>query len=546
MPIPAAFLEHLYANGFYAALNRTFVPLSNAVPFALGDLETLLVAVVAIVGWIAGLRRAREPWWRAVPRLLAHTAALAAAIVIAFNLLWGWNYRRAPIVARVDYVAARVTPASVSAFADRIASILNDDVGPAHERMRTESAPAMRAELARDFLPIVARLGDTWTPALTVPKTTLADRLYEMAGVGGQYDPFAFETLLNASFLPFEVPRALAHEWSHAAGFGDEGDANLIGTLTCLRSSDPLIRYSGAYWTYGELPASDRRRIHLAPAVIADFNAGRERFLRYYNPRLFTISWKVYDRYLRANGVTGGVVSYSRFLQLLVGTSFDADGCRYRAAAVQEARRPVDRPPHVGRRAVVPAQAFFGLAEIARHDVAKRIQAHRHRLIEGVDVVDRDQARGFVPLVRTDLLVGALDVRFGLVVGAEKLDVEIGIRVAVLFVRVETQHLVRPNRPAHFFGDVRFEQLRAPIAVIAADEHRDGHVVHEARHDDLLIAAGLERVRRALQQMRRGRHAKFEEVEQRRLVGHLRQPRVGAHVEALVFELGPVRLNLER
>jgi hypothetical protein len=323
LPIPPATLEHVYANGFYAALNRTFVPLSNAMPFAVGDLEVALVAVLVIAGWTLTLRR---PSRARVLLLCAHTAALAAAIVIAFNLLWGWNYRRAPVVARVDYVGARVTPANVSAFADRIAAILNTDVGPAHERMRSESSAAMRAELARDFLPIVARLGDTWTPAVTVPKTTVAERLYEMAGVGGQYDPFAFETLLNASFLPFEVPRALAHEWSHAAGFGDEGDANLIGTLTCLRSSDPLIRYSGAYWTYGELPESDRKRIHLAPAVLADFAAGRERFERYYNPRLFSISWNVYDHYLRANGVAGGVVSYSRYLQLLVGTEFDASG----------------------------------------------------------------------------------------------------------------------------------------------------------------------------------------------------------------------------
>ena len=326
VPIPPATLEHAYANGFFAALNAAFVPLTNAMPFAVGDLEALLVATLVIGGWIVVLRRTRGSRLNAALGLVAHTAALAAAIVVAFNLLWGWNYRRAPVVARVDFAASRVTSASVSAFADRIAGILNGDVGPAHERMRTESPAAMRAELARDFLPVVARLGDTWTPALTVPKTTLAQRLYQMAGVGGQYDPFAFETLLDPSFLPFEVPRALAHEWSHAAGFGDEGDANLIGTVTCLRSPDPLIRYSGAYWTYGELPASDRRRIHLAPAVIADFNAGRDRFLHYYNARLFTFSWTFYDRYLRANGVTGGIVSYSRFVQLLVGTSFDASG----------------------------------------------------------------------------------------------------------------------------------------------------------------------------------------------------------------------------
>ena len=329
--IPAATIEHAYANGAFAWMNAAFVPLSNAMPFAVGDLGAVLVIALVAGGWIVGLRRARGQRRPAALLLLAHTAALAAAIVIAFNLLWGWNYRRLPVAARVDYDAARVTAAGVSAFADRIAGILNDDVGPAHERMRIESAASMREELTRDFLPVVARLGDDWPVAVTAPKTTLAERVYEMAGVGGQYDPFAFETLLNASFLPFEVPRALAHEWSHAAGFGDEGDANLIGTLTCLRSPDPLIRYSGAYWTYGELPESDRRRLHLAPAVLADFNAGRQRYLRYYNPRLFTISWSFYDRYLRANGVTGGVVSYNRFIRLLVGTTFDASGLPLRS-----------------------------------------------------------------------------------------------------------------------------------------------------------------------------------------------------------------------
>ena len=166
---------------------------------------------------------------------------------------------------------------------------------------------------------------------MTVPKTTISNRLYEAAGVGGQYDPWAFETLLNASFLPYEIPRALAHEWAHAAGFGDEGDANLIGTIACLRSRDPLIRYSGAFWAYDDLPEADRKRIRLKPAVIDDMRAAQARFLRYYNPRLFTLSWRAYDSYLKSNGVQGGVVSYSRFLQILVGTTFDADGLPERA-----------------------------------------------------------------------------------------------------------------------------------------------------------------------------------------------------------------------
>jgi hypothetical protein len=322
--VPSATIESLYANGAFAWMNQTFVPLSNAVPFAAGDVEAALLTLFVIALWVRGVRRSRGARVRTTLTLVAHSAGIAATVVLAFTVLWGLNYRRAPVMTRIDYDPARVTPAAVSAFADRIAGILNGDVAAAHARAASETPAQMRAELARDFLPVVARLGDRWPVVVTVPKQTVADRIYAMAGVGGQYDPFAFETLLNGTFLPFEVPRALAHEWSHAAGFGDEGDANLIGTIACLRSSDPLVRYSGAYWTYGELPEADRRRIHLAPAVIADFTAGRDRYVRYYDPQLFAISWNVYDRYLRASGVAGGVASYSRFLQLLVGTAFDA------------------------------------------------------------------------------------------------------------------------------------------------------------------------------------------------------------------------------
>ncbi len=318
--LPQWFVERVYAGGIYAHLNAALVPVANAVPFALGDLEAALALAFVVWGAARAIRR------RAVLPALAHAVGFGAAIVIAFNLLWGWNYRRAPVVTRVDFDARRVTARSVAAFGERIAAILNADALGAHARARSESAAAMRAELARDFLPVVARLGDAWPVAVTVPKTTVADRLYEAAGVGGQYDPFAFETLLAAALLPFEVPRALAHEWSHAAGFGDEGDANVIGTIACLRSPDPLIRYSAAYWTYGELPDDVRARLRLAPAVVADFRAGRERYLRYYDPNLFRLSWNVYDRYLHANGVAGGVASYGHDLELLVGTAFDATG----------------------------------------------------------------------------------------------------------------------------------------------------------------------------------------------------------------------------
>jgi hypothetical protein len=325
-PWPAAVIERWFANGLFAALNRAFVPIANAIPFALGDVAIALAVLVPLGLWIRALRNAGGRRTRTVLALLAHSAGFIAAIVLAFEGSWGLNYHRVTYAARVAYDPDRVDAAHVSAFADRIIGILNDDVVAAHAVAARESPAATRAQLARDFAPIPARLGDTWPVAVTIPKTTVADRLYEMAGVGGQYDPWTFETLLIATFLPFEWPRALAHEWAHVAGFTDEGDANVIGSIACLRSPNPLIRYSGAFWLYGELPDADRARIPLVPAVVADLRASSARFTRYYSPGLFHLSWRIYDAYLKSNGVRAGVVSYSNDVRLLVGTSFAADG----------------------------------------------------------------------------------------------------------------------------------------------------------------------------------------------------------------------------
>lgn len=320
-PLPRHWIEHGYANGLFAAMNRAFVPLTDSVPFAVGDLEAIVVLVALVAWWVRTIRRAprgRKP--RAVLALLAHTVGFVALGLVLFELLWGFNYRRATVVARIDYSDARVTDAAVAAFSRRIVDTLNSNVAAAHAETLD------RAKLRAAFEPLVRRLGDEWDVAVTVPKTTLLEPYYEAAGIGGQYSPFSFETFLNASFLPVEVPRSLAHEWAHVAGFTDEGDANYVGTLACLRSDDPLIRYSGAFWTYGDLPESERRRLRLDPRVVADFQASRERFLRHYKPQIFAVQWRFYDRFLRSNGVTGGVASYGFFLKLLVGTPLDAGG----------------------------------------------------------------------------------------------------------------------------------------------------------------------------------------------------------------------------
>src|SRR5262245_1441532 len=207
--------------------------------------------------------------------------------------------------------------------------------------------------------------------------------------------------------------------------------------------------------------------------------------------------------------------------------------CAQAGACLEEPRRPHQRAPHVRRWRVVEAEALFRLLEIAADDVDEIVEIDLGIGIERVDVVHADQARGHVIFVAAGTLVFLHDVGLGLVVGAEIFDVHIRVFVADRLVAEEAQRLMHAHRPAHLLAHIGLDQLRAPIAVVTADEGGDADVVKEARQHHLLLVAGLERQRRALQQMVHRHEPVLEEVDERGLVRHLRQPRIGAHEEIL-------------
>ena len=68
------------------------------------------------------------------------------------------------------------------------------------------------------------------------------------------------------------------------------------------------------------------------------------------------------------------------------------------------------------------------------------------------------------------------DVRLRLIVGAEIFDVHLRIFVADGSIGEEAQRLVGAHRPAHLFVDIGLDHLRAPIAVVAANEADDAEI----------------------------------------------------------------------
>jgi hypothetical protein len=143
-------------------------------------------------------------------------------------------------------------------------------------------------------------------------------------------DPYFLETFVASDLLPFERPFVVAHEWSHLAGFADEGDANFVAWLTCLRGT-PAHQYSGWLSLYSEIAGGlDRTTAAEVSAKLADgprddLRAIRERLLQHINPQVSAAGWRVYDQYLKANKVEAGAASYADIVRLILGTKFTGD-----------------------------------------------------------------------------------------------------------------------------------------------------------------------------------------------------------------------------
>src|SRR5476651_1422732 len=167
MPIPQGWIENAYANGFYAVMARTFVPISNNVSFAIGDVLSICIIAALVLFWVKRFRNSRGRRWAAFASALLGTLAFAATLALWFDVSWALNYRRAPIIARVAFDPARVNAQSVAAFSKRIVDDLNATAPRAHEL--NEPPDRMQVALVHAYGPVVNRLGDVWTVNVSRP-----------------------------------------------------------------------------------------------------------------------------------------------------------------------------------------------------------------------------------------------------------------------------------------------------------------------------------------------------------------------------------------
>jgi len=327
-PLPPDAVERYYSNGLFPAIQRIATAVSNLTAFPLIDLLIVagLVFLVAVV--MRAPAGARSKAFAAV-LLLARLTISASVVVLLFYLTWGLNYRRVPLIEKIPFDPKAVSPDAAHALAIRAVDQVNKLYPQAHKYAATSAE--LDPSLADGFAQ-AQRVLDVPSPAMWGrPKhSVLLDWYFKAAGVSGMTDPIFLETLVVSDLLPFERSHVIAHEWSHLAGFVDEGEANFVGWLTCMKAS-PAAQYSGWMFLYSELVPglSDVERKEVTSRLDfgprADLLSASERFRRDVKPAIANVGWMVYDRYLKANRVEAGRASYAQVVRLILGVRQNPD-----------------------------------------------------------------------------------------------------------------------------------------------------------------------------------------------------------------------------
>ncbi len=323
VPTPTGWVESFYSRQLYLIIQNVLTPLTSATRVVLFDL-LLTVGAVGLSGWwFVALWQSSDRRLRVAGQLAINTLALLAGVYLVFVLVWGLNYRREPLIRKIDFSQERVTGQALNDAGLVAVARLNELHAAAHAERWLE-LDELPEHLGSAFEVVQGRFGVSRTAVTGVPKPTLLTPYFKRAGVDGMISPFSLEVLVNADVLPFERPFVVAHEWAHLAGYADESEASFVGWLTCL-AGDARSRYSAwiflAPHLFRHLGDEARPRMWglLDDGPINDFRTVSDR-LSQVVPLVRRNASRVYDQYLQANRVEAGIQSYSMVVDLVLGS----------------------------------------------------------------------------------------------------------------------------------------------------------------------------------------------------------------------------------
>lgn len=322
LPIPTELTERVYSRGIYPRLANVLIPLSNAIPVSITAGLLFGLPVWWLVRMVQSWRRRKVSAWRWGLRWGERLFVAGVIIASWFLLTWGGNYKRVNVETVLELGQ---TPATTEGFVAFAGSLINT----MHETANTPRKPAdvatARDAGRRSLQQVIVELNGSRVHLPARAKATLPGFLLLSGNAIGVISPWLLEAHVDGALPTPHYLTVTLHEFVHLAGYAGEADADFLAAVAGMRADDPLMRYSTALSLFSKvawrLPPEQYTTLYeqLPDQAKADLSAMRETVRRYQVPNWFEqVQTRVYDSYLKSQGIEAGIRDYGRMVNWLV------------------------------------------------------------------------------------------------------------------------------------------------------------------------------------------------------------------------------------
>lgn len=321
---PSELVDLYFTRGISKFLLRGLSGVSGLVPFSAAEFMAIfLVGMLAmqvikfLVALVTGDLRSQS-FFKMINSV--------AILVIAFLLIWGFNYRAMGVQSAFGLEPIQGDQIQLEALSTALAL----EAGLERSKILAEDT---LFTFTGDFHEASTRayeeMGKTY-PAFREPtgraKPLMSSQFFSRMGISGIFFPYTGEANYNAHQPMLLLPSVVLHELAHLKGIAREEEANFIAYVASRYSPDPAVRYSGSMLAlintqnrlYGmDQDAHGRVRSLYSAGMALDIQEHNRYWSEFKGPVRETAT-QVNDSYLKANGQIQGVESYEDMVSYLL------------------------------------------------------------------------------------------------------------------------------------------------------------------------------------------------------------------------------------
>jgi len=292
------------------------------VPFSVGDLLYIILGAFLLYYFITLFRKERRN--HSMIRILI----IINVFYFIYQVFWGMLYFQTPIIKKLS---SQKEPDVEKA--KKLALIYLEKCKLTRQSVKQDNngvfiitnLTSIQKEILNQQTKLPSYISDKKASQVLDIKPSLFKNVMNFTGILGYYNPFTAEAQYNSELPHTFIPFTTAHESSHQLGFAREQEANFVGYLIGIHSSNLELRYSTEFFTLKSLlrfiveedPDFVKNTLHhYSPAMKRD-RAYEKSFVFRHQGWLDDFFGFTNNLFLKSNQQEGSV-TYSYFIDLLL------------------------------------------------------------------------------------------------------------------------------------------------------------------------------------------------------------------------------------